>query len=134
MCGEVHAAQKEACIYAALKTIFRVAIDAKTFGCAANGERVEIGTLNEDIRCAFIAARCGAADDTAKAENAAIIANRDIAKGGCISFIIKSVEFFVLAHTHRNAAFKLGDIIEMERTCAVIGDEICDIDERGNRA
>ena len=121
-------------VNAALKAIARIAVYIMVASRQGNGDRLKPSAFNQHILCVQCRAALQPAHNAGQPQYAALIGNHAIAVAQFISFLIKRDKAFAvfgLPRAHR--AGQLIGIINMQRTTAIIGNIIGDIDQRINR-
>ena len=131
-------------IDAAREPILGVGMDAERAARLGDDQRVEPGAFQEDVGGVVVAAGAFAAHDPAQADGALAPGVGDDAVGGGdrIGLAVQGDQMLSLARRGRNLTGahhdlgprQLGQVIDVQRPGAVVGDQIGDIDQAVDRA
>ena len=122
-------------IDAALEAVARIGLDTQLATRRCDRDRIEEGRFHEDVGRRLRAARLLAAHDAGDAARAPFVGDHAHGRIEGVGLAVEGEDLFaVLGHARLHVALELVGVEDVERTAAVIGDQIGDVDQRRNRS
>ena len=133
--GELDAGGREGRVDAALEAVAGVGVDPQAPAGAGGADRVEVGRLDEDVGGRLGAAGAQAAHDAADRLGAVGVADQRLgAVEGVVLAVERAQRLAGAGEADGDRAVQLVGVEDVQRPVAVVGDEVGDVDERGDRA